>query len=224
MPSADTIVLLHRVAVLAASSTSSEPPAPRQRSATANEPPRRQRALAARALHCPEGADAPLARAGSSGALWRGAHKWVRHLCTGTGPTPRTSAPGLCARPSHICSGTRATPFTAAPGLATPRTSAPGLGPPLSHPHQDWDHSFAEFWSTVFAHRCSGVDASAGGAKLRAAASLQRLRSVMRAQLRVGSFSMAYQLPVQRICQCVCLRQKQALNRRDRTDSLHTCA
>ena len=135
MPSADTIVLLHRVALLAASSTSSEPPAPRQRSATANEPPRRQRALAARALHCPEGADAPLARAGASGAVWRGAHKWVRHLCTGTGPTPRTSAPGLCARPSRICSGTRATPFTAAPGLGlAPRTSAPGLRPPLSHP------------------------------------------------------------------------------------------
>jgi hypothetical protein len=60
------------------------------------------------------------------------------HICTGTAPTPATSAPGLrpCpsphlhqhwAHPCNICAGT---------GL-TPATSAPGLGPPLPHLHRD---------------------------------------------------------------------------------------
>ncbi len=49
------------------------------------------------------------------------------HICTGTGPTPPTSAPGLgatrphlrwdWAHPSHICAGTGSTPPTSAPGL-----------------------------------------------------------------------------------------------------------
>ncbi len=64
---------------------------------------------------------------------------WARlsHICTGTGLTPPTSAPGLGsplphlhrdrAHPSHICTGT---------GLASP-TSAPGPGSPLPHLHRD---------------------------------------------------------------------------------------
>jgi hypothetical protein len=60
------------------------------------------------------------------------------HICTGTGPAPATSAPGLgptlphlhrdWARPCHICTGT---------GPA-PATSAAGLGSLLPHLHQHW--------------------------------------------------------------------------------------
>ncbi len=49
------------------------------------------------------------------------------HICTGTGLTPATSAPGLrsplphlrqdCAHPCHICARTALTPATSAPGL-----------------------------------------------------------------------------------------------------------
>ena len=62
------------------------------------------------------------------------------HICTGTGLTPATSAPGLgsppphlhrdWANPCHICAGN---------GL-TPATSAPGLGEPLPHLRRDWAH------------------------------------------------------------------------------------
>ena len=49
------------------------------------------------------------------------------HICTGTGLTAATSAPGL-GSPCHICTGT---------GLA-PATSAPGLDSPLPQLHRDW--------------------------------------------------------------------------------------
>jgi hypothetical protein len=62
------------------------------------------------------------------------------HICTETGLTPPTSAPGLgsplphlhrdWACPCHICTGT---------GVA-PSTSAPGPGLPLPHLHRDWAH------------------------------------------------------------------------------------
>jgi hypothetical protein len=74
---------------------------------------------------------------------------WVRrHICTGTGLTPATSAPGLgsplphlhrdWARRCHICTET---------GLAA-AAFAPGLGPRVPHLdttlpplHQDWAHA-----------------------------------------------------------------------------------
>jgi hypothetical protein len=89
-------------------------------------------------------------------------------ICTGTGPTPATSTPGLgsplthlhrdWAHPSHICTGTWLTPHASAPcrahrllavcavlrrsqprpGGLTPCSSALGLGPPLSDLHLDW--------------------------------------------------------------------------------------
>ena len=71
-----------------------------------------------------------------NGAAW--AH--VGHICTRTGLTPATSAPGLgtplhhllqdSAHSCHICNGTR----------LTPATSAPGLGSRLPHLHRDWAH------------------------------------------------------------------------------------
>jgi hypothetical protein len=74
------------------------------------------------------------------------------HICTGTAPTPATSAPGLRsplphlqqdrARPSHICTG-------AAP---TAPTSAPGLGRTLPHLHQDCAHR---------THICTGTGPTA---------------------------------------------------------------
>jgi hypothetical protein len=75
----------------------------------------------------------------------------VCHICTGTGLTPATSAPGLgsplphlhrdWAHPGHICTATWLIPaiFTGT-GLA-PATSALGLGSFLPHLHQDWAHS-----------------------------------------------------------------------------------
>ena len=49
------------------------------------------------------------------------------NICTGTGLTAATSAPGLRS-PGHICTGTG----------RTPATSAPGLGSPLPDLHRDW--------------------------------------------------------------------------------------
>jgi hypothetical protein len=41
----------------------------------------------------------------------------------------------------HICTGTGLTPATSAPGLGSPvATFAPGLGSPLPHLHRDWAH------------------------------------------------------------------------------------
>ena len=71
------------------------------------------------------------------------------HICTGTGLTPPTAAPGLgsplphlrrdWAHPFHICTGSGLIPATSAPGLGSPHlTSAPGLGSRLPHLHRDW--------------------------------------------------------------------------------------
>jgi hypothetical protein len=62
---------------------------------------------------------------------------WARptapcHICTGTGLTASTSAPGLGSL-RHICIGNGLTAATSAPGLGSPlATSAPGLGSPLA--------------------------------------------------------------------------------------------
>jgi hypothetical protein len=59
-------------------------------------------------------------------------------ICTGTGLTVTTSAPGL-GSPTHICTRTDFTAPTSAPGLRSPAaTSAPGLRSPRPHLHRDW--------------------------------------------------------------------------------------
>jgi hypothetical protein len=88
-------------------------------------------------------------------------------ICTRTGLTPATSAPGLgsplphlhkdWAHPGHICTGT---------GL-TPATSAPGLGSPLLHLHRDWAHG---------CHICTGT----GLARLSSVGTDARARAVVR--------------------------------------------
>ena len=84
------------------------------------------------------------------------------HICTGTGLTLPTSAPGPGSPPCHVCTRTGHTPPTSAPGPGPPRphlrrdqtrpahictgtgpspsTSAPGLGSPRPHVRRDWAH------------------------------------------------------------------------------------
>ena len=77
------------------------------------------------------------------------------HICTGTGCTRATSAPGLgspvphlhrdLARPCHICTGTGPNAAISAPGLGHictgywghPCDVCTGTGPPLPHLHRD---------------------------------------------------------------------------------------
>ena len=57
--------------------------------------------------------------------------------------------------PAHICTGTGLTPSTSAPGLRlAPPTSAPGLGSPRPHLRRDWAHP---------AHICTGTPCSDSG-------------------------------------------------------------
>jgi hypothetical protein len=58
--------------------------------------------------------------------LGRWAH--ARHVCTGIGPAPTTSAPGLGSPP----------PLSAPESGPAPTTSASGLGSPPPHLHRDW--------------------------------------------------------------------------------------
>ena len=86
--------------------------------------------------------------------MWSGTWAHRCHICTGTGLTAATSAPGLGSpRPHlrrdwshrcHICIGT---------GL-TAATSAPGLGSPLPHLHRDWDPPLPHLHRD-WAHRCA---------------------------------------------------------------------
>ena len=98
------------------------------------------------------------------------------HVCTGTGLTPASSAPGLgsplpplrrgWAHRCHICTGTGLTPahmFCAGAGL-TAATSAPGRSPPLQHLHGDWAR---RRHICIGAHRCrtrAGTDRALAGA------------------------------------------------------------
>ena len=97
--------------------------------------------------------DAPCGILSRSSAVSAGrTQRWERrcHICAGprpgvctvTGLTPATSAPGLSSPRPHLhgdwdVSG----PATAGRGLAPPlATSAPGLGSPVPHLHRDWVH------------------------------------------------------------------------------------
>ena len=116
------------------------------------------------------------ARRGSTRPHLRCGWAHPAHICTGTGLTPPTSAPGLHVEaelrrhagdhPAHICLRTGLATPTSAPGLGLGSpcsylhqdfwpilaASAPGLGSALPHLHRDWAHP---------AHICTGALGSA---------------------------------------------------------------
>ncbi len=90
----------------------------------------------------------------------------LAHICTGIGPSPATSAPGLgpllphlhrdWARRCHICAGIGLISCQICAGTGPiPATSAPGLGSPLPHLRRDWAHLLPHLrrdWAHLLPH------------------------------------------------------------------------